>query len=362
MNTWFPTFRRWLDASVPFPDMWTRRSSWAQNKSLLRLLVAGVEENLPLNPLVAAWAEDEHGPQRHRLRRLAELLRDETPLPDAVEEVRGVLGDEDILAIRFGAQSGTLAASMRERLDEPGPLISNVSPRMRQMMLYFATMLVIGSVVITFVQIRIVPEMAKIVEEFDIPMPLSLHWSAMLSIYVARYWYIFLLAILALYWLFFSSWPGRRLRRTILTRVIRPLRELHTADVLEKLGVTIGAGRPITGALSTLARYHFDPTLRRQLLYLRNEVEQGADVWDSMAAIGLLSGPEARVLETADRVGNRPWALKQIAEVKKRRTLRRLGQLSELALPAVILLFGSYVLFQALGVFEFLTDIVYAQL
>ena len=106
---------------------------------------------------------------------------------------------------------------------------------------------------------------------------------------MANYWYIFLLAIMAVYWLLFSSWPGRRLRRTILTRVIRPLRELHTADVLEKLGVAIEAGRPIAGALSTLARYHFDPTLRHQLLYIRNEVEQGADVWQSMAAIGLLS-------------------------------------------------------------------------
>ena len=48
--------------------------------------------------------------------------------------------------------------------------------------------------------------------------------------------------------------------------------------------------------------------------------------------------------------------------MKKRRTMRRLGQLSELALPAVILLFGGYVLFQALGVFEFLSDIVYSQL
>lgn len=362
MSSWFPTFRRWMNVSVPFPYFWGRRSSWAQHKSLLRLLVAAVEENLPLSPLVAAWAEDERGYQRLRLRRLAELLRNGTPLADAVDEVRGVLGDEDILAIRFGAQSGTLAASMRERLVEPGPLISSVSPRMRQMMLYFAAMLIIGSVVITFVQIRIVPEMAKIVEEFDIPMPQTLHWSAITSIYIARYWYVFLLAILALYWLFFSSWPGRRLRRAILTRVIRPLRELHTADVLEKIGVTIGAGRPISGALSTLARYHFDPTLRNQLLFLRNEVELGADVWGSMAAIGLLTAPEARVLETADRVGNRAWALKQIAQVKKRRTLRRLGQLSELALPAVVLLFGSYVLFQALGVFQFLTDVVYSQL
>jgi type IV pilus assembly protein PilC len=362
MDTWFPTFRRWLDTSVPLPEIWPRRATWAQHKSLLRLLVAATEENLPLSPLIAAWAKDESSSQRRRLLRLAELLRTGMPLPDAVEEVRGVLGDEDILAIRFGAQSGTLAAAMRERLDEPGPMASNISPRLRQMMVYFCAMLVMGTFIVAFVQIKIVPEFAKIVQEFDMPAPQTLHWSALFSKFIADYWYVFLLALMAVYWLAFSSWPGRRLRRAILTRVIRPLRELHTADVLEKLGVAIDAGRPISGALSTLARYHFDPTLRHQLLYIRNEVEQGVDVWRSMAAIGLLSAPEARVLETADRVGNRPWALRQIAQVKKQRTMRRLGQLSELALPAVILLFGGYVLFQALGVFGFLAHVIYTQL
>jgi type II secretory pathway component PulF len=362
MDTWFPTFRRWLDTSIPLPEIWPRRATWAQHKSLLRLLVAATEENLPLSPLVVAWAEDESSSQRRRILRLASLLRAGTPLADAVEEVRGVLGDEDILAIRFGAQSGTLAAAMRERLEESVPMTSNISPRLRQMMMYFGAMLVMGTFIVTFVQIKIVPEFEKIVQDFDLPVPETLRWSALFSRFIADYWYVFLLALMAVYWLAFSSWPGRGLRRAILTRVIRPLRELHTADVLEKLGVAIDAGRPISGALSTLARYHFDPSLRHQLLYVRNEVEQGVDVWRSMATIGLLSAPEARVLETADRVGNRPWALRQIAQLKKQRTMRRLGRLSELALPAVILLFGSYVLFQALGVFEFLTDVVYSQL
>ena len=362
METRFPTFRRWLTISVPFPEIWNRRSTWAQQKSLLRLLTLGTEENLPLSPLITAWAEDESRSQRYRLYRLAKLLRGGTPLPDAVEEVRGVLGDEDILAIRFGAQTGTLAAAMRERLNEPGPMASSISPRMRQIMFYLGAMLILGSFIVTFVQIKIVPEFEKIVREFDFPMPTALKWSVAFSNIMANYWPIFLLVVMAVAWLLFSSWPGRRLRRTILTRVIRPLRDLHTADVLEKLGVAIDAGRPVAGALSTLARYHFDPALRHRLLYIRNEVEQGVDVWQSMAGIGLLSAPEARVLETAELIGNRPWALRQIAQVKKQRTMRRLAQLSELALPAVVLLFGGYVLFQALGVFSFLSHVVYSQL
>jgi type II secretory pathway component PulF len=137
---------------------------------------------------------------------------------------------------------------------------------------------------------------------------------------------------------------------------------MHTADVLEKLSVAIHAGRPVAGAVSTLARYHFDPTLRHQLLYIRNEMEQGADVWQSMASIGFLSPPEAHALATADRVGNRPWVLKQLAMVKKRRTMRRLTRLSELALPVVVLVVGAFVLWHALAVFGPLLQIVYSLL
>jgi type IV pilus assembly protein PilC len=132
--------------------------------------------------------------------------------------------------------------------------------------------------------------------------------------------------------------------------------------VLEKLSVSTAAGRPIAGALSTLARYHFDPAIRNKLLFVRNEVEQGADVWQSMATAGLITPPEVRVLETAERVGNRPWALEQLAAGKERRAMRRLDRLSELLLPMLIVAMGAIVLFQALSVFIPLVKIIESQL
>jgi type II secretory pathway component PulF len=347
-----------MNMEVRYPAFSLRRTSWAQRQSLLRLILVSIDENLPLGPLIVAWAADESGIQQHRLDRLAELLRAGTPLPEAVEEVPGVLSDEDMLAIRFGAQSGTLAASIRERVNEPSPASSGFSPRMRKLRFYVCLLLFVGFFIVAFWQIRIVPELEKIMVEFSVSDTELLKWSRTFSLVFANYWFLFALAIIVVFWLAFSSWPGRRLRLAILGRLFRPLRALHMADVLEKLSVAIQAGRPITGSLSTLARYHFDPTLRHQLLFIRNEMEQGADVWQSMASIGLLSPPEVHVLETADRVGNRPWVLKQIALVKRRRTMRRLEQLSELALPVVILLAGSFVLIQALGLFGPLVHIL----
>jgi type II secretory pathway component PulF len=270
----------------------------------------------------------------------------------------GVLSDEEILAIRFGAQSGTLAATLRDVLDESQPPRVQRFPQLRRAFVYFVCLILIAAFIVTFIQIKIVPEFEKIFQEFSVAVPESLIWSIRFGHIISNYWYVWTLLVIVFAWLAFSAWPGRQLRHAILARLFRPLRELRTADVLRKLSVTTQAGRPIPGAISTLARYHFDPTLRHQLLFIRNEMEQGADLWQSLAAIGLLSPPEVRVLETAARVGNRPWALKQLALAKKRRTIRRLSQWSKLVLPGLVLLMGAFVLFQALSVFGPLVQIV----
>lgn len=359
MDSWFPTFRRLANKRIPFPipTLWPWRTGAARRRSLLRLIAAGIEEKLPLGPLVEVWAADERGPQKYRVERLARLLNDGTPLPDAVEQVPGVLRDEDVLAIRFDAQSGTQTAAVRELLDESA-MSSNRPPRVRNSILYLGTILLIGFVLVSFLQFKIVPEFNKILEEFDQDPPSAFEWSIRLSNVFARYWWVGALAALALVWSAFSAGPGRFIRYAILGRFFEPLRELRAADVLQKLGIATGAGRPVPGALSTLARYHFDPTTRHKLLFVRNEVEQGADVWQSMNAVELLTQPEVRLLTTAERVGNRPWALKQLAWGKRQRTERGLERLSQLLLPVLVLVLGAFVLFQALTIFLPLTQML----
>jgi type II secretory pathway component PulF len=356
MASKFPTFGRFF--SKRFYPFVRRRTTWGQRRSLLRLILTANEENLPLSQLVEAWAIDEMGWQKYRLARLAALLRGGMSLPDAVEEVRGVLHDEDILAIRFGFQSGTLAASVRDLLEQEDPAVLAQSPRWRKSLVYICLLLAVGFFVVAFLQIKIIPEFNKIFQEFDLSIPRSLDWNIHFAALCVRYWYLIVLAIAAIWWLVFSAWPGRQLRMQFLSRLLSPLRELRVADVLEKLSIATQAGRPVAGAISTLARYHFDPKLRNDLLFIRNEMEQGAQVWQSMGRLGLLSSPEVRALETAERVGNRSWVLKQLALLKKRRTLRRLAHWSELMLPLVILLIGAFVLFQGFGVFDSLAQLV----
>jgi type II secretory pathway component PulF len=358
MDTWFPTFRRFLNTpiAVPFVRPWYTAAS--QRRTLLRLIAVAIEEKLPLAPLVAALAQDERGPQSYRLRRLARLLDRGTPLADAVEMVPGVLRDEDVLTIRFDAQSGTLTTAVREALDDSKRLHVTRSRRPRNALIYFCIVVALAVPVVAFMQIRIVPEMNMILHDFDINAPWALEWSVWLSNISVHYWWIGALAILLLLWSAFSMRPGRFIRHALLGRFFPPLRELHAADVLQKLGIALEAGRPVSGALSTLARYHFDPSVRHKLLFVRNEVEQGADVWQSLCAVDMLTEPNVRAIATAQRIGNRPWTLKQLAFGKRRRTVWQLERLSELLLPAFAFALGAFVLLQGLSMFLLLTQLV----
>jgi type II secretory pathway component PulF len=358
MDSKFPTFRELNSGPSVLRRWWPWRTSPSQSRSLLRLIAVATEKHIPLAPLLEAWADDERGVQRHRVQRLAVLLQQGTSLPDAVEEVAGALRDGDVLAIRFGVQSGTLAASLREAQQDDAA--RQTTPVLRWTFGYFVLVATLFFVITTFLYVKIIPSMLAIMQDFSMDIPRVLLWSLEFASFVESYWWAFMLLALLLAWSTVSARPGRFLRNTVLSRFFGPLRNFRSAEVLEKLSVAASAGRPMTGAVSTLARYHFDPSTRRKLLYVRNEMEQGAEVWQSMAHAGLLTAPEENLLLAADRVGNRPWTLRQLAASKKRRTWRKLERLSELLLPAIVVLFGAFVLFQALSILMPLVTIITA--
>jgi type II secretory pathway component PulF len=354
MADWFPTLRPFAASPGSFRGWWPWFTTAGQRQDLLRLLIVATEENLPLAPLVEQWADDERGIQRWRLSKLAKMLRQGRPLADAVEAVPRVLREEDVLALRFDAQSGTRTAATSKLL--VGPPAG--TPRARRAIVYLSIFVPIAIFVIGFTQLKIVPVLGRIFQEFGIQPPPVLDWSVSRGGLLFSLWWLAALAVIAvLHWLL-ATRSGRPARHALFGRLIRPWHQVRSADVLQKIGIAVAAGRPISGALSTLARYHFDPAIRHELLFVRNEVEQGAEVWPSMAAVKMLSAAEVDLLRSAERMGNQPWVLEQLVEAKKRRTSQRLARLGELAVPAVVFLISGLVVFQALTVFHPLTRII----
>lgn len=360
MELQFPTFQRiWNgDIALPFTTLRPRYTTAAQRHALLRLIATATEERLPLIPLIEAWTEDERGVQKQRLKRLLNVLKQGVSLPDAVEQVPGVLSDEDVLTIRFGAESGMLAPAIRDSLGKPTLLSAATTTELRRAIAYLCVMIAVGVYAATFLQLKIVPAFEKISSDFSLEPTPVLSQSQEIASFIARHWWVGVIVFSLVLWLVFSVSPGRSIRRKLAGSFFGPLQAWCESEVIQKLAMSSRAGRPIPGAVSTLARYHFDRSVRHKLLFVRNEVEQGADVWRSMEAVKLLTTPEVAALETAERLDNRAWVLKQLALVKKRRISRRLESMCVAVTPLLVLLVAAFVLYQALIVFLTITQLL----
>ncbi len=357
MDFSFPTFRRLFQRRFSLPFGWPWRTTVIQQRGLMRLIAIAIEQRLPLLPLLEAWTNDESGTQRRRLRKLTTLMNSGVSLTDAIEQVPGIVNDEDLLALRFDAQSGTIATAVRETLNDPTNADLDRPARLHSTKQYLWTILLLGFPVVMFIIIRIIPTFRAIYHEFDLPLPGVTEAFVWLMQMLENYaWLIVLVLLAGLLSLVFAR-PGRFFRQW-MARFVGPLRTRQTAGLLRMIAIASSAGRSLPSALSTLARYHFDPALRNKLLFVRNEVEQGADMWQSMNVVDILTDADVRALDLSERLGNRSWVLRQLAAAKSRRAVRVLDYIAQLALPTVVFLIGLFVLFQALALFAPLTNLV----
>ena len=311
-------------------------------KSLLRIISLVIEQRLPPAPLLQAFAEDQSGIQRRRVQRLARLLEEGSSLSQALEQVPHVLPEEDVLAIRFGTQSGTLSMTLRNLIEDSARLEDvGVNGQLRGTLLYPIVVLLVLLMIATFLLTKVWPVYEQMMSDFGVKtIPTAFQWVTSFGSLFVAFWWIGVGAGLLLIWTFWTEWPGRSLRR----RLVRPWFDMRSAVVLQCLSVVTKAGRPIPGAISTLARYHHDPTLRQKLLFVRNEIEQGADLWVTLQEVKLLTPADVALMEASQNVGNRPWAMGQLATCKRRRMRERLELLSQLVEPVGVLLLGGVVL------------------
>jgi type II secretory pathway component PulF len=359
MSYWIPIIPRFARKRISLPFVWPGHTTSAQRRGLLRLIAVSLEQKLPFVPLLEAWTADERGTQYYRVRWLVHLLNQGTPLADAVEQIPGILRDEDVLAIRFDAQSGTVTKAIRENLDDRPSEQTSPTRRLRSTLWYFFAISLCALPIITFMMFKIWPALREIFSEFGLQLPAVTElFLRFIELFVHFAWLPILVIIALLASLAFAR-PGRFVRLAA-ARYVGPFRDKSSADLLRKIAIATNAGRPVPGALSTLARYHFDPTIRHKLLFVRNEIEQGADLWESMGVAELINHADVRALNLAERIGNRSWVLTQLAYAKSRRAMRRLDRMSQLVLPVVVILIGLFVLFQALAVFVPLTNMIRA--
>lgn len=342
---------------------WPNDSRPSMQYSLVRLLAVAHAQRLDPAILVANFAEEHRGGYRRRLRRFVRRLREGTPWVDALEQTPDVLRDEHVLAIRFATQTGTLEPTFQHLINEHRSVGDRNRAQLRQTIFYSAVTLIILAITLGFLTTFIIPLLQQIQQDFGLA-DTTATWAfdSLVGVveHIVNFAPLYLLAGLLVVWFVWST-PSRRLfRRQLAGRLVRGVAQSRRAEMLQLLSIALEAGRPMPGAISTMARYHFDRTFRQKLLYARNEIEQGANVWESMSQAQLLSPKESDALANSSSDRSRVWAMRRLAQWNQQIVDRSGETVVTFVQPVVTLFFAAIVLWIGGSMIGFLSQMIHS--
>ncbi len=348
-------FFRWLLG--PLWMAFFGRPEAARQATLLSTIAVGVEKQFPLVPFLEALADESRGRWGWKVRSLADIISNGMSIPDALEATPGVLSIEAIGMIRIGAESGNIAGALREAAILARRRSENSIMRIQGLLLYMCLLCGVLALITTFIMIWIIPKFKTIFDGFEARLPPLTEAVIAASDFGAEYWYLMMLFPLTLLFLwmtipFSREVPGWRLMGNAPMRFAGGFwPRFRTPHILRCLSIAVDGGRPLSGALETLATRHPDRLLWLSVAELATRVARGDDCWQSLRTARMLRPGEAALLDAAQRTGNLAWALRGMADGIDRRADFRYQFAIEFMQPVLIVVLGAIIGTFCIGMF-----------
>ncbi len=326
----------------------------AQEAELLWMLATSLLSHRNLADDVEAYAQGSWGRRHTRLLELADRLRRGLPRSELAVP-QGLLSRRATLEIQAGIQSGKLSEALRSAAVKHTRQLTDDSHSLdaHAAVTYPAAVMAVMMLILGFVMYYIIPKFKRIFEDFGTELPQMTIALIGGSDTVVNYWYlafplvyVVIAAIVTVAMAHVYGW--RELWQRWAGRwFIRP----HASDVLRSLASTVELGAPIERGLDPFVSSRGPILLQRRVAAIRLGLGQGLSCWELLAQERFLKPNEIALIETAQRAGNLPWALRALADSLDRRWLYRLKATLELLRPAAILVLGVLVGFVAIAMF-----------
>jgi type II secretory pathway component PulF len=335
------------------------RTRRAQHTALISTLAMAAERGIPMPEAARAFADEMQGDAGIRALALARNLEAGRPLSLAASAVRLRMGSALRLAIRMGETLGVLGPAMRQQLDDSQQADNALRDAIGRLF-YLSNVILILVFINTFVMMRIVPVFEKMFEEFELMLPSMTVQLINLSTWVVTIGWVFLVPVNLLLpvflfgsLLYFAGWLPRGLP------LVWPLTKRYDgALVMRGLALAIRRGLPLPAALDAVADSYPISMAVGRLRHASMRIAGGMPWTQALRGTRLISSADAAVLAAAERAGNLPWALEQMADSALRRQTQRLQALVGLAFPIALLLVAMFVGFFVIALFLPLVSLI----
>lgn len=299
--------------------VWTVRQ-----RTLLSLVQASVETKTPLAAMIRAYACDCFSPYfRARLENFALSLEQGHSLGEAIRQDRGLFRYDIVGMLRLGGDDPATLQAMENSAREERDYSPVRSMAIIRIAYFFSLVFPLISVVL-FMMYAIVPKFEAIFHDFDTALPAMTVFAIAVSSFFMKYFYVFfpLVPLIAMFFfVFFIVQTNVVVWRPPFFR--KMFRDTDSAKLLRLLAV--GLKHRVSVPEILLVYRSIVPSFYLQLKVARVEqnILDGRDWIESLKKQRFVSGPEATLLETAQRTGNTATVLDQLAAGKENAQLRK---------------------------------------
>lgn len=322
-----------------------------QQYAMLALIGATARRAAPLEPAIIAFGNERGGWMRERAKRMARMLLDGVPLPEAAGKVPGVIPPEAVPLVRVGHDTGALPAAIDQAIAAHNlsePVWQSIVPKVGYLCLFPS--LAVG--VVAFIMLRIVPQFEKIFKDFGMRLPEMTRGLIHAANFAEMFWFLLAplwLAVIALFFycmLRYAGWvqwdvPG----------LAWLARRRHTATVLDGISLAAGQQKPLADAVSQLAAGYPQAKIARRLWAASDDMEAGGNDLETLYRHRLLGKTDLALLQAARRNGNLAWAARELADSNRRRMVYRANTLWQTVFPPIVIIYGLAVAMIAAALF-----------
>lgn len=325
-----------------------RKYMAGERRALLWALAVAAEKGIPLERAARAFADERSVQIGARVSHLADLLESGVPLPAALALSRNALPSDALLAARIGAETGQMGPALRMSM----AYSEHFDRSMRSIMagyFYLVGLLVVGSVILTFVMLKIVPVYCKMFQEFELELPHMTQFLIAASEAVVKTWFLFvplLVLILIVSASYYVRWS--RYEMPVFNRLWR---RSDGALVMRALSLAVRQQRELGPTIWMLAKQYPYVSVGKRLEGAATQIDKGVHWCDALQSVGLLTWTDVGLLKSAEGVGNLAWALEEMSDSALRRLALRLRAAVSIGLPLVILVLGGLVFVIVAGLF-----------
>ncbi|HVK71834.1 MAG TPA: type II secretion system inner membrane protein GspF [Kofleriaceae bacterium] len=285
------------------------------------------------------------------------MVNEGSSLADALTKHPKIFEELYVSMVRAGEVAGNLdevLVRLAEFLDSSQKLKSKV----QSAMIYPIIMLVVGVVILAVLMIMVIPEITKIFRAQGKVLPINTRFLIWCADTMRNHFFLILGGwALAIYG--FRRWTTSETGRPAWHRFVLRLpvigdlaRKINTARFARTLGTMLRSGVPMLRALDTAKQIMANVIMRKAIEDAKTAVTEGESLAATLKRSGQFPPMVTHMVAVGERAGQLESMLERISETYENEVDMRLGRLTSLLEPLMLVFMGGGVAFVVFSILQ----------